>query len=120
MRMLFFLYSLEGGGAERVTAELANHWAGKGRTVKIVTIAAGRSDFYRLDSRIQRVCLNLDTSSGNVIIGAWQNVKRILALRRELRRFQPDVAIAMMTTANVLLAWAARGLGGIVTVGSER
>lgn len=30
MHILFFIYSLNGGGAERVTVNLANHWGQAG------------------------------------------------------------------------------------------
>ena len=40
MKVLFFIYSLGSGGAERVTANLANYWAKKGWQITIVTTAS--------------------------------------------------------------------------------
>jgi len=107
-----------GGGAERVTANLANHWAGKGWEITVVTLAPRSLDFYELHPAVKRVSLGLGSDSANVVVGLWQNLRRVMAMRRVLRKVQPDIALGMMTTANVLLALAALGLR-IRTVGSE-
>ncbi len=120
MRILFFIHSLSSGGAERVTANLANHWAAKGWEVFIVTLASQELDFYDLHPRVQRITLGLAGESRNAAVGMWNNLRRIYALRRVLRRVRPQVAVAMMTTANVLLAIAAWGLSNLLCVGSER
>jgi hypothetical protein len=38
-RLVIIVYSMGGGGAERVTANLANHWTGAGWEITIVTLA---------------------------------------------------------------------------------
>ncbi|WP_249222600.1 glycosyltransferase [Noviherbaspirillum sp. L7-7A] len=48
MKLLIYLHSLESGGAERVAANLANHWARKGWEVTIVTVETTERDFYEL------------------------------------------------------------------------
>src|SRR5262249_1059586 len=45
---------------------------------------------------------------------------RIRALRRVLKQLKPDVALAMMTTASVVLACAAHGMTKMLAVGSGR
>ncbi len=120
MKLLFFISSLRGGGAERVTVNLANHWAEKGWEVTIVTLAPQHDDFYALNPAVKRLALEMKGESGNVFIGLMQNLRRVLALRRVLRQIQPDVALGMMERANVLLAFASWGLHQIRTVGSER
>jgi hypothetical protein len=60
------------------------------------------SDFYELNPAIRRISLNLAADSGNALVGLAQNQRRVIALRRELRRFSPDVALGMMTGVNVL------------------
>lgn len=109
---------MSGGGAERVTANLANHWAGKGWEITVVTLAPCSLDAYELHAAVERTVLNLASDSGNIVIGLWQNLRRVMAMRRVLRKIQPDIALGMMTSANVLLALAALGLR-IRTVGSE-
>lgn len=120
MRLLIFIHSLSSGGAERVTASLANHWAAKGWSVTVVTLVPLVEDFYELHPAIGRIALDLAGDSRNVMVGLWQNLRRVWALRRVLRRAQPQIALGMMTTANVLLAFAAWGLPWVRVIGSER
>lgn len=117
-RLLIFIHSLGGGGAERVAANLANYWADRGWRIVIVTLAPRAVDAYELHPAVERRVLNLAGDSANPIAGLWQNMRRVMALRRELRQFRPESALALMTSANVLLALAAKGLS-VRTVGSE-
>lgn len=119
MNFLFFIHSLSSGGAERVTATLANYWASTEHLVTIVTIANGDSDFYKLDPRINRISLEMATDSRGSLRAVVNNLHRTWALCRVLRASKPDIAIAMMPTANVTLAIAGR-IAGIPTIGSER
>lgn len=118
MKLLIFIHSLSSGGAERVTTNLVNYWAEKGWQITIVTMTGRENDFYELYPNIQRVSLSLDADSTNLLTAIKYNYRRITALRRVLKQQQPDVALAMMTTANILLALAAKGLH-IPVIGSE-
>lgn len=118
MRLIIVIHSLEGGGAERVTATLANEWARRGWTVTVATLADS-ADSYRLDPAIGRVRLRLAAGSRGVGEAIRHNGVRVLRLRRFLRREQPDVVLAMMATSAVLCILASRGLGTRVIV-SER
>ncbi len=119
MRVLFFLHSLSAGGAERVTVTLANYWARKGWPVTVVTVTGEKRDFYTLDPRIRRIPLDMAAHSRHAGEAVLNNVRRIRALQRILRIEKPDVAVAMMATANVTLALAGQ-LTGVPTIGSER
>jgi len=119
MRLLIYIHSLENGGAERVVANLANHWAAIGWQVTVVTVAPDTRDFYALDPAVQRICLNLAGGSRNVLAGFWRTAMRARGLRRVLRARRPDVALSAMHTCNVILALAARGLPGLRAIGSE-
>ena len=120
MKILLLTNSLAGGGAERVVATLANFWAGKGWDVTVLTLAPRSEDFYVLDPQVARIALDRAGASRNVLHGLLQNLSRVLALRRTLKQLRPDVAVAMMSTPNVLLALASRGMRGLLAVGSER
>ena len=120
MNLLIFISSMNAGGAERVAANLANHWAGKGWNVTVVTVYSAKLDFYELHPAVRRIPLNLASDSENPPAAVVNNLRRIGALRRVLRAVQPDIALALMGAANILLAPAATGLRGIATVGSER
>src|ERR1700730_9477923 len=119
MRLLFFIYSLSSGGAERVTVNLANHWAKKGWNITIVTIAPATADFYRLDPAVHRIALEMAGESGNAAVALGQNLRRVAALRRVLNNARPDIALGMMTTANVVLALASWGLPQVHAIGAE-
>lgn len=119
MHILFFIYSLNGGGAERVTVNLANHWVKQDKKVTIVTLAGREQDAYPLDGRIHRIALNLASGNDGLVAALRNNWLRVRALRRVLHRAMPDVAVGVMSTASCLLAMAGRPPGGIA-VGSER
>lgn len=120
MNLLFFISSLSYGGAERVTASLANHWAVEGWQISIVTVEGESKDFYELHPTISRFALNLAGESRNPLLAMCKNLHRVVALRRLLRQIRPNVALALMDSSNVQLALASYGLRDLVTIGSER
>ena len=120
MKLLFFIHSLSSGGAERVTTNLANYWASKGWHITVVTLDEIASDFYHLLPGVQRIALGMTHDSRTTLRGLANNCRRILALRRILKKVQPDIALSMMSTANVLLALAAWHLSDLAVIGSER
>lgn len=107
------------GGAERVTTNLANYWAANGWGITIVTLSQQNIDFYELHPSVKRITLGLASDSRNVLDGLWQNIRRVIALRRLLREIQPEIALSMMTTANIILALASLRLPNLCTVGAE-
>jgi glycosyltransferase involved in cell wall biosynthesis len=107
----FFIYSLSGGGAERATTTLANYWAAKGWRIAIITIASRADDFYQIDPSIKRISLDLAHNANGPLVATWYNFRRIFALRHALKATKPELVIAMMTSANVVLAFASLGLG---------
>jgi glycosyltransferase involved in cell wall biosynthesis len=119
MRLLIFIYSMNSGGAERVSANLANYWAAKGWDITIVTLSQQILDFYELHPAVKRIALDLAGESANALTGLWQNLRRVIVLRRVLHQIKPDIALGMMTSANVLLALAAWGLPNLRTIGAE-
>jgi glycosyltransferase involved in cell wall biosynthesis len=120
VKVLFYIHSLAAGGAERVTANLANHWAGKGCDVSIATVESATFDFYPLDASVKRFAFELSGASAGLVGAIAGNFRRIMALRRLIRTTRPDVVIAMMTMSNIQLALARVGLREIVAIGSER
>lgn len=119
MRILFLIYSLGGGGAERVTTVLANVWAKAGHTVEIAVLDGRSPAHYPLDPEVTVTDLRLADSSSNPLMALAKLARRVLAIRRHLARTRPDAAIGMMTTSAVLLALARVGLN-VRAIGSER
>lgn len=120
MNLLLFISSLSSGGAERVTTNLANYWAGKGWGVTVVTLSDGMNDFYDLKPSVQRIRLGLLQESTNTVVGLINSLRRVIALRRVLHQTKPQVALALMDKSNIVLSLAALGLPNIVAIGSER
>jgi len=120
MKLLIYISSLASGGAERATTSLANYWADKGWEITILTLAPSSKDFYRLNSNVRRMALNLHGDSPNLLIAIYENTRRIFLLRKILHQLQPDVAISMMDSSNIQLALASSFMPSIVAIGSER
>jgi glycosyltransferase involved in cell wall biosynthesis len=120
MRVLFYIQSLVTGGAQRVVATLSNYWVQQGWDVTIVTLTNQGSDFFRLEPRVRRVSLGVDEGGDGILPRIAANYRRIRRLRRVLRAERPQVAVAMMDTANIILALAGMRMDQIVLVGSER
>ena len=119
MKVTFFIYSLTGGGAERVTAHLANYWSEQGHEVTILTCLSSVQGAYEVADDVIVQSLNVAAKSQNALAGLLNNLKRVQKLRSEIKRTSPDVLISMMTTSNVLAAIACRGLN-VRCIGSER
>lgn len=118
MRLYFFINSITGGGAERVTTSLARHFVDQGYDVGVITMHPEERDFYPIDPRVRRV--TLDLAGVNRGLGKLTaNYRRWRALRRALKAEQPDVVVAMMTNSIVLAILAAVGLP-TRAYGSER
>ena len=103
-----------------MTTSLANHWVEKGWDITIVTLASERLDVYPLHPKVKRISLNLAMDSANAFAALGNNLRRVFALNRAIRKCKPDVAVGMMSTSNVLLALASWGLRNMKVVVSER
>ena len=119
MRITLAISSFDIGGAQRVMALMANHWAAQGHDVTLVSLCPQSQDRFELHHLVKRVPLNLMSVSAHFGQALSQNAVRVMRLRDELRRLQPDVVISFMDTTNVLTILASRGLGFPVII-SER
>jgi len=114
-----FVHSLSGGGAERVTANLASYFARKDHNVTLVTVSEGEGILYSVDPRVQVYCLSMDQASNSVYSAVFANLSRVLKLRKILKSVNTDIVISMMTDANIVAALACVG-SRMTCVGSER
>jgi glycosyltransferase involved in cell wall biosynthesis len=98
MVIIFAIPDMGMGGAERVISKLANDWASQ-HAVIIVTLHGISSDFYILDSRVERVAINL-------IPGKWYQffrfVRIILRLGAVYRSKNPDYILSFLPKMNIL------------------
>ncbi|MFN8519719.1 MAG: glycosyltransferase [Chloroflexota bacterium] len=104
------------GGAERVTATLADAWAAQGRDVHVITLAARATDFYGLDARVHRHALDVARDTHSLPDALRTTAQRIRAIRSRLRAIDPDVVIGMTTTAGVLATLASQRSRWLVVV----
>jgi len=119
MNISFFIFSLRGGGAERITSHLANHWATQSNRVTVITMTGNDDGSYPLSKDITLIKLNVDRPSGNIFSAIKNNLVRVRSLRAALRKTQTNVLIAMMPEANITAALACIHLDTIC-IGSER
>ncbi len=118
-RLTLVVPSLALGGAERVVARMANHWAARGDAVTVVTLSASATDTYPLDPSVTRVALDLMRDSRGPIGALINNWIRVRRLRDAIRHSQPDSVISFTDRMNVVTLLACRPLG-VETVVSER
>jgi glycosyltransferase involved in cell wall biosynthesis len=109
MHILIVIYSLQLGGAERVTAYLSRLWIAAGHRVTIAMLSAARP-LYQLDPSVRVVALDLAQESRGIVEAVFGNLRRLRAIRALIRDLKPDVTIGMMTSASVLVAFAGLGL----------
>lgn len=102
MRLTLVISALTGGGAERVLVLLTEGFLKKGYDVAVVTLSGIERDFYKLPDEVHRLALNILGNSSTPIDALWNNLYRLLILRRAIRSTQPDVVISFVDRANVL------------------
>lgn len=109
-RLTLVISSLEMGGAERVMSELANHWVGRGWPVTMVMFSSDDMEpVFPLDPRVTQVRLDLFRVSRSPVSAVFNNVRRVVAMRRAIRATRPDIVLSFMNKTNVLTVLALTG-----------
>ena len=117
MRITLVIFSLGGGGAERVMSIMANHWVAKGWQITLFTYDDGSEPpAYGLDPAVIHRPLDLKGGSTNPIRAVASNLKRLFVLRRAIRESAPEVVISFLDVVNVRTILAGIGLGVPVIV----
>lgn len=75
-RITLFIGSLSGGGAERVTCNLANYLYENGYSVDVLTMS-NTMDTYRLNNGVNRICLLDKKERKGRIYNYWIRTKRL-------------------------------------------
>lgn len=92
MKITMFISALSGGGAERVTCNLANYLAAVGHTVEILTMGE-RAAAEPLAEGVKEISLLPERERGTPLLN---NVKRIFRLRRYMKHQKVDAYIVML------------------------
>lgn len=99
MKILFFIHSLRGGGAERVASILLNHFCEKHDT--FVAVNNFKLPFYNTDSRVHIISNQLNSKSK-----ITSRLPLFIKMVHTIRNIKPDIIISFLVTNNnyVLLA----------------
>jgi len=120
VKLLFFISSLQCGGAERVCVTLCNHWADRGWEITLATFDDGaQPPFFPLSPAVRHVTLDLERRSEGLIHSVTNNLRRVARLRTFVRRERPSRILSFIDGTNVLALIAAAGTG-IPVVVAER
>lgn len=120
MKLLFFISSLQCGGAERVCITLCNHWAARGWDVTLATFDDGSEPpFFQPSPGVRHVTLGLQRRSTGLVHSVANNARRIAKLRTFVRAERPERILSFIDATNVLAILAAAGTG-IPVVVAER
>lgn len=108
MKILFFVGSMNAGGAERVAAALSNAWVQEGHEVCLVPTFLGTTEsFYELDQRVQFRPLKHEMGWFPPFLAP---VRKWRALRQVYKNTQPDVIVSFLTNVNVNVLIALKGV----------
>lgn len=118
VEVLFSMYGMGAGGAERVISIMANHWSSAETPTCLVTWAPDPS-FYSLHKDVEHIKLSMNEVSTNPFQAVLNNSRRMMALRRIVKSKRPRAVISFMNKNNVRTLLACKGLG-IPVVVSER
>lgn len=113
MNIIFVISAMNGGGAERVIATLANTYVKQGDSVTILMVA-GDEVAYPLNKKIQILSIG-QPSHGNPMI----QIKRLFQMRRYFKEHKGSVIVSFGTEINLFTILASLGLKCRVIV-SER
>lgn len=112
MKIVFFIGSMNRGGAERVISILANHYAQKNWKVEIVLLLGNKVN-YELDKRIKIVDISRKGSYFKNLF-YW-----IINIRKYINKEKPDKIVSFIGRINYLVLTATIGID-IPIIVSER
>ena len=112
MRIVICVYDLYNGGAERVASLWANGFAEKGNEVTLIICAKSPRMHYSLSPNVQIENIWSDGKTSLRYIGKIYNLRKVLKKRK------PDVALAVLNPFDLMLPFAAFGLG-VVCINTE-
>lgn len=99
MKITFFIGGLSGGGAERVTCNLASYLANRGHVIKVLTMSDDEPS-YAIDNKVQRIPLLVTSERKNII---YNSVLRLYRFIKYLRKSKVDAYVVMLPVTTIML-----------------
>ena len=119
LKIVCIIHSLNGGGAERVMANLATRLSERGHRVVLITLDDGSRNRHCLGDKVVRKPLDVMGITRGPVEKLAANARRLSRLRRAILGESPDVLLSFCDQTNVLVSAATIGLK-IPLVISER
>jgi glycosyltransferase involved in cell wall biosynthesis len=101
MRITLIVNSLAGGGAERAVVLLAEGFLKRGYKVSVITIYTKEEDFYELSVGIERICIGIVGYSSSIFQALLNNIRRLSALRKSIKKLDPDLILTFTEKINI-------------------
>ena len=105
-KVVFFIESLQTGGAQKNLIYLVNSLSKKRYKVFLVTYNLIR-DEYKIGKQINRIKLDLSVPSKHFFSSFLNNLKRIKEFRFLIKSINPDVIVSFIGTTNILICISA-------------
>ena len=105
-KVIFFIESLQTGGAQKNLIYLANSLSKKKYKVFLVTYNH-IPDEYKIENQVNRIKLDLSAPSKHFFSSFLNNLKRIKEFRFIIKSKNPDVIVSFIGTTNILISISA-------------
>lgn len=115
MKITFFIGGLSGGGAERVTCNLASYLAKRGHKINVLTMSDDKPS-YTIDDKVTRTSLLFAYERKNFI---YNSALRLCRFISHLWKNQVDVYVVMLPVTTIMLL-VLRRLTKAKIIASER
>lgn len=101
--LLIVVSDFGSGGSQRAISLICNHWAKKGKAVKIITFSDVKNDFYKLNNNIERISIDSCQSTSTIIEKITGNIRRIYLLREAIVKSNPPIVLSFIGATNILV-----------------
>ncbi|WP_193039078.1 glycosyltransferase [Pseudoalteromonas nigrifaciens] len=109
-KILVYIPSFEGGGAERVAAVLTKHWRENFQyQVLVINTLPAETDFYKIDKDMPRRILKFNYSAKGLEY-IYEKFTRVFLLREALKESKCKTVISFMSSPSVLMLISSIGL----------
>lgn len=117
MKITFVIFSLRGGGAERMVSRLSNNFVKRGIDVDILLLFTTENRAYTLDNRVGVFDISFPSIKNKTI----KKLRQVFAIRDYIKNKKPEVIIPYIITIVPFVALANFGLkNGTKIIGSQR